>query len=85
MDIYAQQDKGFILPDEDQEANDHLSSLRYAGIIQHALMPNPEILKGHIRDYFILFLPRDIVSGDFYYVFSNRSETARVMEFPVHL
>lgn len=74
MDIYAQQDKGFILPDEYQEANDHLSSLRYAGIIQHALMPNPEILKGHIRDYFILFLPRDIVSGDFYYVFHNRKK-----------
>ena len=74
MEIYSQQVKDFIPPDEDQEANDHLSSLRYAGIIQHALMPNPEILKGLIRDYFILFLPRDIVSGDFYYVFYDRKK-----------
>lgn len=51
---------------------DHVASLRYAGMIQHALMPNPEALKGYLKDYFVLFLPRDIVSGDFYYAFSNR-------------
>ncbi len=57
----------------DESYNDHLSSLRYAGIIQKALMPDPGYLKGLFKDYFILFMPRDIVSGDFYYVFSNRS------------
>jgi serine phosphatase RsbU (regulator of sigma subunit) len=58
-----------------QSVDDHLASLRYAGMIQHALMPEPEILKGVLRDFFILFLPRDIVSGDFYYAFSNRQYT----------
>ncbi len=52
--------------------DDHISSLRYAGIIQKALMPDYEMLKGYFKDNFVLFLPRDIVSGDFYYVMRNR-------------
>jgi len=72
--LYTHQDQDFISLDDSQEMDDHISSLRYAGIIQHALMPNPQILKGYIRDYFILFLPRDIVSGDFYYAFCNRKK-----------
>ena len=58
-----------------QGVEDHLASLRYAGMIQHALMPDPYMLKGILRDFFILFLPRDIVSGDFYYTFSSRQFT----------
>jgi serine phosphatase RsbU (regulator of sigma subunit) len=58
-----------------RSVEDHLASLRYAGMIQHALMPEPVVLKGILRDFFILFLPRDIVSGDFYYTFSNRQYT----------
>ncbi|TFG42724.1 MAG: hypothetical protein E4H43_02740, partial [Bacteroidia bacterium] len=58
-----------------QTVEDHLASLRYAGMIQHALMPDPIILKGILKDFFILFLPRDIVSGDFFYTFSNRQFT----------
>jgi serine phosphatase RsbU (regulator of sigma subunit) len=72
MELYTQQERDFISLADGPDMDDHISSLRYAGIIQHALMPNPEILKGYIRDYFILFLPRDIVSGDFYYSFCNR-------------
>lgn len=55
-----------------QRMDDHYASLRYAGIIQKALMPDPETLKGYLKDFFVLFLPRDIVSGDFYYVLRNR-------------
>ncbi len=54
--------------------DDHLASLRYAGMIQHALMPDPSILRGCVKDYFICFMPRDIVSGDFYYSFYNRQK-----------
>lgn len=57
---------------KNQKIDDHLSSLRYAGLIQKALMPDNDLLKGMFKDYFVLFLPRDIVSGDFYYAFSNR-------------
>jgi serine phosphatase RsbU (regulator of sigma subunit) len=54
--------------------SDHVASLRYAGMIQHALMPGPEVLKEYVKDFFVLFLPRDIVSGDFYYAFCNRKK-----------
>jgi serine phosphatase RsbU (regulator of sigma subunit) len=57
---------------EDQSFEDHLASLRYAGMIQKALMPDPYLLRNILRDIFVLFLPRDIVSGDFYYTFSSR-------------
>jgi len=61
-----------LLPKQDM--NDHIASLRYAQMIQRALMPDPSMLKGRLKDYFILFLPRDIVSGDFYYTFCNRQK-----------
>ena len=54
--------------------DDHIASLRYAGMIQNALMPDPRFLRGYLQDFFVLFLPRDIVSGDFYYAFSNRQK-----------
>lgn len=62
-----------ILPSaEYQTMDDHLASLRYACMIQNALLPDPEFLKSILNDYFVFYLPRDIVSGDFYYAFSNR-------------
>jgi serine phosphatase RsbU (regulator of sigma subunit) len=74
MEIFTQHDQKIIAMDDSREMDDHFSSLRYARLIQHALMPNPEILKGYIKDYFILLLPRDIVSGDFYYAYCNRKK-----------
>jgi serine phosphatase RsbU (regulator of sigma subunit) len=42
-------------------------SIRYAKRIQSALLPPDEMVKGIIPESFILYLPRDIVSGDFYW------------------
>jgi len=42
-------------------------SILYAERIQHSLLPRQEKLKQLMREYFILFKPRDIVSGDFYW------------------
>src|SRR3989339_319679 len=36
--------------------------------IQQALLPSENILKTYFSDYFIFFKPKDIVSGDFYWV-----------------
>ncbi len=72
MELGTQHDRVLISLAEDPELSDHISSLRYAGIIQHALMPDAERIRDLISDYFILFLPRDIVSGDFYYTFRDR-------------
>jgi len=43
-------------------------SIIYAQRIQQALFPPADLLKQTLTDYFIIFKPRDIVSGDFYWV-----------------
>ncbi len=43
-------------------------SIDYARTIQNAILPSAEIINAHIPDSFILFLPKDIVSGDFYFI-----------------
>ncbi len=43
------------------------SSINYAKRIQEAMLPYPEYIGRYLSDFFILFKPRDIVSGDFYW------------------
>ena len=43
-------------------------SIHYAQRIQSAVLPSSSIIKDTVTDYFILYLPRDIVSGDFYWM-----------------
>lgn len=45
-----------------------MDSIRYAGRIQKAILPPDEVVKSVIPESFVLFMPRDIVSGDFYFV-----------------
>ncbi len=44
------------------------ASILYAGRIQRAMLPMEEHFKDAFSDYFIMFKPRDIVSGDFYWI-----------------
>jgi len=44
-----------------------LDSIRYAERIQSAILPPVSHLSDQLSDHFILFKPRDIVSGDFYW------------------
>lgn len=46
-------------------------SIHYASRIQHALLPPNEDLKRLLPSYFILSKPRDIVSGDYYWLASK--------------
>ncbi len=45
-----------------------ISSINYAKRIQVAMLPTPEQIEDLLPDSFVLFLPRDIVSGDFYWI-----------------
>jgi serine phosphatase RsbU (regulator of sigma subunit) len=47
---------------------DITSSIHYASRIQRAVLPPQENFKEFLNEYFIFFIPRDIVSGDFYYL-----------------
>lgn len=48
-------------------------SIQYASRIQTAILPPDEVLRYLLPKHFILYKPRDIVSGDFYW-FSTRDE-----------
>jgi serine phosphatase RsbU (regulator of sigma subunit) len=50
-------------------------SIEYASRIQRALLPPEHMLEKQGLDYFILFRPRDIVSGDFYWFGRNNGKT----------
>jgi serine phosphatase RsbU (regulator of sigma subunit) len=47
---------------------DLTDSLIYAQRIQEALLPSQAYFSRHFNDSFILFKPKDIVSGDFYWI-----------------
>ncbi len=55
--------------EEIEEKNHHItSSIEYASRIQQALLPPEELITEYLPDHFILYKPRDIVSGDFYWL-----------------
>ncbi len=47
--------------------NELKNSIRYAEKIQQAVFPSLSGLKNKVADFFVMYLPRDIVSGDFYW------------------
>ncbi len=51
----------------DEKQKEVFESINYAKRIQYALLANAEMLKANIPENFVLFKPKDIVSGDFYW------------------
>lgn len=43
-------------------------SIHYARRIQSAILPTPDLAKELLKNYFVIFQPKDIVSGDFYWL-----------------
>ncbi|MFI5203719.1 MAG: PP2C family protein-serine/threonine phosphatase, partial [Flavobacteriales bacterium] len=43
-------------------------SIKYAKRIQEAIIPGEETLRSHLKNSFVLYKPKDIVSGDFYWI-----------------
>jgi len=50
-------------------------SINYASRIQTALLPPEDVLNKLLPEHFILYLPRDIVSGDFYWITISEGKT----------
>jgi phosphoserine phosphatase RsbU/P len=48
-----------------------MDSIYYARRIQNAILPSFNLIGAHLKNYFILYLPKDIVSGDFYWVYET--------------
>jgi serine phosphatase RsbU (regulator of sigma subunit) len=76
VEIEAQRDeiseqKNFVVEQRDQiilQNKEITSSIQYARRIQQAVLPGKRTLERTLPEHFILFKPRDIVSGDFYWV-----------------
>jgi len=60
--IVAERTREVVWQKEELEA-----SIHYASRIQRAILPSEDYPEAKVDDYFILFKPRDIVSGDFYW------------------
>jgi len=54
-----------IIENQKKEITD---SINYARRIQLSLLPNSSIIQEHVPNNFILYQPKDIVSGDFYWI-----------------
>ncbi|TAE03895.1 MAG: hypothetical protein EAZ97_00850 [Bacteroidetes bacterium] len=66
--LVLQSEKLQILNREVTAKNQKITdSIRYAQTIQTAILPSNRILGKGFRDYFVLYRPKDIVSGDFYW------------------
>lgn len=49
-------------------------SLKYASYIQRAMFPDESDIRQHFKDSFLIYLPRDIVSGDFYWFHRDKDK-----------
>jgi len=67
----AVEQKSWEIQENNKEITD---SIKYAKRIQYTLLANEELLKKNLPEYFILYKPKDIVSGDFYWATSRNDK-----------
>ena len=53
---------------------DITDSILYANNIQRAMLPDPSMFERMFPESFVFYKPRDIVSGDFYWIFRHESK-----------
>ena len=58
----------------EEHQKEMVDSINYAKKIQYALLAQEDLLKKHLSNYFILFSPKDIVSGDFYWATEHNNK-----------
>ncbi|MBL7884596.1 MAG: SpoIIE family protein phosphatase [Bacteroidia bacterium] len=63
-------DKNKIIEEKNKDIKD---SITYAQRIQQAILPPSDRIDNILNDYFILYKPKDIVSGDFYWYASLKT------------
>ena len=52
----------------ERKNNEITASIRYAKRIQEGILPDKAVVDKVLKDHFILYKPKDIVSGDFYWI-----------------
>jgi len=75
-EIIAQRDK---IQEQSNIANEHrkhlTDSIQYASRIQQAMLPTDDLSEKLGDKHFVLYLPKDIVSGDFYWLSNKDNKT----------
>lgn len=64
------QNQNQILEEKKLEITD---SIKYAKRIQFALIPSEDKFNSFFKDSFVLFKPKDVVSGDFYWIYQHKN------------
>ena len=54
-------------------------SIQYARRIQESILGNPFRMEGWFSDSFVLFKPKDILSGDFYWFYENHEDNIKIV------
>jgi serine phosphatase RsbU (regulator of sigma subunit) len=57
----------------DEKQKEIVDSINYAKRIQYALLASEDMLANNLNEHFVLFKPKDIVSGDFYWA-TNKND-----------
>ena len=55
----------------EEQNKDITDSINYAKIIQYSIIPSEEVVQSYLKESFVFYKPKDIVSGDFPFVFSK--------------
>lgn len=58
----------------EERANEMEQSIQYAGTLQQSILPNEQLFKNAFEDAFVIFKPKDVVSGDFYWFNQNEDD-----------
>jgi len=72
-DINQNLQKAYVEIEDQKKAI--MDSIYYARRIQNAILPPDDYVKKALPDSFILYLPKDIVSGDFYWIAQRKGKT----------
>jgi PAS domain S-box-containing protein len=59
----------------EQHNKDMVDSIQYASRIQEAILPDIEKIKNAFSDAFVLYQPKDVVSGDYYFFYQRGSKS----------
>ncbi len=59
----------------EQHNKDMVDSIQYASRIQEAILPDISKIKNAFNDAFILYQPKDVVSGDYYFYYQRGNKT----------
>ncbi|MBL7899032.1 MAG: SpoIIE family protein phosphatase, partial [Crocinitomicaceae bacterium] len=79
--IVEERTKEVVLEKEKVEEKNReiLDSITYAKRIQAAIMPPAKLVKEYLKDSFIIYQPKDIVAGDFYWMHAVENKAHEII------